>query len=80
MLAREGLAPNHKKLPRIYREEGLKVRRRGGRKRLLGMPPTPLQSPQPSATKTENSPSEWIIQGRHVKNLINALRFSSMFL
>ena len=36
MLAREGLAPNHKKLPRIYREEGLKVRRRGGRKRSLG--------------------------------------------
>ena len=27
---------NHKKLLRIYREEGLKVRRRGGRKRALG--------------------------------------------
>ena len=31
LLAREGLKPNHKKLLRLYREEGLKVRRRGGR-------------------------------------------------
>lgn len=29
LLAREGLTPNHKKLLRIYREEGLRVRRRG---------------------------------------------------
>jgi putative transposase len=36
LLAREGMRPNHKKLLRIYREEGLKVRRRGGRKRALG--------------------------------------------
>ncbi len=36
LLAREGMAPNHKKLRRIYREENLRVRRRGGRKRALG--------------------------------------------
>ena len=36
LLAREGIKPNHKKLLRIYREEGLRVRRRGGRKRALG--------------------------------------------
>ena len=36
LLAREGMRLNHKKLLRIYREEGLKVRRRGGRKRALG--------------------------------------------
>ncbi len=36
LLAREGLAPNHKKLLRIDREEGPKVRRRGGWKRALG--------------------------------------------
>ena len=36
LLAREGMAPNHKKLLRIYREEGLRVRRRGGRNRALG--------------------------------------------
>ncbi len=36
LLAQEGITPNHKKLLRIYREEGLRVRRRGGRKRALG--------------------------------------------
>jgi putative transposase len=45
LLAREGLVPNHKKLLRIYREEGLKVRRRGGRKRALGTR-APMTLPQ----------------------------------
>jgi putative transposase len=36
LLAREGMTPNHKKLLRVYREENLRVRRRGGRKRALG--------------------------------------------
>lgn len=36
MLAREGWHVNHKKLRRIYREEGLQVRKRSGRKRALG--------------------------------------------
>jgi len=45
LLAREGLVPNHKKLLRIYREEGLKVRRRGGRKRALGIR-APMTMPQ----------------------------------
>ena len=45
LLAREGLVPNHKKLLRIYREEGLKVRRRGGRKRGLGTR-APMTMPQ----------------------------------
>lgn len=36
LLAREGIRPNHKKLLRIYREEGLRDRRCGGRKRALG--------------------------------------------
>nr|WP_188966656.1 IS3 family transposase [Neoroseomonas lacus] len=45
LLAREGLSPNHKKLLRIYREEGLKVRRRGGRKRALGTR-APMMLPQ----------------------------------
>ena len=35
-LRREGFDPNHKRLFRIYREEGLHVRRRGGRKRAMG--------------------------------------------
>jgi transposase InsO family protein len=36
LLRREGIIMNHKKLRRIYREERLQVRRRGGRKRALG--------------------------------------------
>lgn len=36
MLQREGICMNHKKLRRIYAEEKLQVRRRGGRKRALG--------------------------------------------
>ena len=37
MLQREGIHMNHKKLRRIYTEEKLQVRRRGGRKRALGI-------------------------------------------
>ena len=36
LLRREGVEMNHKKLFRIYREERLVVRKRGGRKRALG--------------------------------------------
>ena len=35
-LRREGFTVNHKRLFRIYREERLMVRKRGGRKRALG--------------------------------------------
>lgn len=36
LLVREGFRLNHKRLYRLYREEKLMVRRRGGRKRALG--------------------------------------------
>ncbi|TCM12122.1 putative transposase [Novosphingobium sp. PhB165] len=36
MLERKGMSMNHKKLYRLYREEGLSVRRRRGRKRAQG--------------------------------------------
>lgn len=36
LLKREGFCVNHKKLYRIYKEERLTVRKRGGRKRALG--------------------------------------------
>lgn len=45
LLGREGIAPNHKKLRRIYTEERLQVRRRGGRKRALGTR-APMTIPQ----------------------------------
>lgn len=48
MLEREGIQMNHKKLYRLYREEGLAVKRRKGRKRATGTR-APLAVPsQPS--------------------------------
>src|SRR5665213_3099681 len=47
LLRREGYVINHKRLFRLYREERLAVRRRGGRKRAMGtrapiaLPPRP---------------------------------------
>jgi len=45
LLRREGVVLNHKKLRRLYAEERLQVRRRGGRKRALGTR-APLALPQ----------------------------------
>ena len=45
LLEREGFRVNHKKLYRIYREERLVVRKRGGRKRALGTR-APMALPQ----------------------------------
>jgi putative transposase len=45
LLEREGIVLNHKKLRRLYVEERLQVRRRGGRKRALGSR-APLALPQ----------------------------------
>jgi putative transposase len=44
LLRREGHAVNKKRLQRIYREERLTVRRRGGRKRALGTR-RPIETP-----------------------------------
>jgi putative transposase len=44
LMKREGIVMNEKRLRRIYREEGLQVRKRGGRKRALGMR-APLRLP-----------------------------------
>ena len=44
MLKREGFHVNHKRIFRIYREERLKVKKRGGRKRALG-----TRTPMPGA-------------------------------
>ena len=45
LLGREGVVINHKKFRRLYREERLHVRRRGGRKRALGAR-TPMTIPR----------------------------------
>jgi putative transposase len=45
LLARQGMRLNHKKLYRLYKEERLSVRKRGGRKRALGTR-APMAIPQ----------------------------------
>ena len=45
MLEREGIKMNHKKLRRLYGEEGLAVKRRRGRKRATGTR-APLDTPE----------------------------------
>ena len=45
LMRRAGLVMNHKKFRRLYREERLQVRRRGGRKRALGTR-APMAIPQ----------------------------------
>ena len=46
LLERKGMTMNHKKLYRIYREEGLSVKRRRGRKRARGS-----RTPMPTAAR-----------------------------
>src|SRR4051794_5825164 len=57
LLRREGVMLNHKKLFRLYREERLSVRRRGGRKRALGTR-APMVD-RTSAGASTSSPTFW---------------------
>jgi putative transposase len=76
LLAREDLRPNHKKLLRIYREEGLKVRRRGGRKRALGTR-APLTVPQgPNQCWALDFVSDALVCGRRFRILAVVDQFS----
>ena len=69
LLAREGMVPNHKKLLRIYREEGLRVRRRGGRKRALGTR-APMILPQgPNQRWSLDFVSDSLVCGRRFRIL-----------
>lgn len=55
-LAREGFSPNHKKLFRLYQEEGLKIRHWGGRKRALG-----TRAPMTIPHRSLGSAGAWIL-------------------
>lgn len=50
LLRREGLVINHKRVERLYREEGLAVRRRRGRKR-VAEPRVPLPEPRAASER-----------------------------
>jgi putative transposase len=69
LLAREGVRLNHKRLFRIYREERLGVRRRGGRKRALGTR-TPMALPQgPNQRWSLDFVSDALASGRRFRVL-----------
>ncbi|MXO92596.1 IS3 family transposase [Erythrobacter arachoides] len=69
LLAREGMKPNHKKLLRIYREEGLRVRRRGGRKRALGTRRPMVLPDSPNQRWSLDFVSDSLICGRRFRIL-----------
>jgi putative transposase len=67
LLRREGITMNHKKLRRLYREERLQVRRRGGRKRALGTR-APMVLPQsPNQRWSLDFQSDALADGRRFR-------------
>jgi putative transposase len=69
LMRREGLVMNHKKFRRLYREERLQVRRRGGRKRALGTR-APLTIPQgPNQRWSLDFVSDAFVEGRRFRIL-----------
>jgi putative transposase len=70
LLRREGQEINHKKLFRLYREERLSVRRRGGRKRALGTR-APMTLPQaPNQRWSLDFVSDVLSDGRRFRVLV----------
>ena len=69
LLKREGIAVNWKKLYRIYKEERLTVRKRGGRKRALGTR-APMAVPQdPNQRWSLDFVSDTLVDGRRFRIL-----------
>jgi putative transposase len=69
MLKREGLVVNHKKLFRLYREEKLTVRRRGGRKRAIGTRAPMLVPLRPNERWSLDFVSDQFTDGRRFRIL-----------
>jgi putative transposase len=69
MLRREGLLVNHKKLFRLYREEKLAVRRRGGRKRAIGTRAPMLVPMRPDERWSLDFVSDQLTDGRRFRIL-----------
>src|SRR5215469_9097786 len=70
LLGREGIIINHKRLRRLYREERLQVRRRGGRKRALGTR-APINLPQgPNQRWSLDFVSDTLTDGRRFRILV----------
>jgi putative transposase len=70
LLEREGIRMNHKKLRRLYTEERLQVRRRGGRKRALGTR-APMTLPQgPNQRWSLDFAADTLTDGRRFRILV----------
>ena len=70
LMRREGLVMNHKKFRRLYREERLQVRRRGGRKRALGTR-APMAMPQgPNQRWSLDFVADQLVDGRRFRVLV----------
>jgi putative transposase len=70
LLKREGIVLNHKKLFRLYREERLTVRRRGGRKRAMGTR-APMALPQGANQRWSlDFVSDMLADGRRFRVLV----------
>jgi putative transposase len=68
LMRREGLVMNHKKFRRLYHEERLQVRRRGGRKRAVGTR-APLAIPQGADQRWSLVLSDAFADGRRFRIL-----------
>ena len=69
LLRREGHAVNHKRLFRVYREEKLPVRRRGGRERAIGTRPPMLVPMVPNQQWSLDFVSDQLTDGRRFRTL-----------
>jgi putative transposase len=70
MLARQGIRLNHKKLDRLYKEERLSVRRRGGRKRAL-VARAPMAAPQTGTCAGLHIVMDTLVSGRRFRILVD---------
>jgi putative transposase len=69
LLKREGLAMNQKRFRRLYREEGLQVRKRGGRKRALGLRAPLALASRPNERWSLDFVSDTLTDGRRFRAL-----------
>ena len=69
LLKQEGVAVNHKRLFRLYREEKLSVRKRGGRKRAIGTRAPMLLPMLPNQRWSLDFVSDQLTDGRRFRML-----------
>jgi putative transposase len=70
LLEREGMRMNHKKLRRLYAEERLQVRRRGGRKRAAGSRAPMILPQEPNQRWSLDFASDTLTDGRRFRILV----------